>query len=169
MTAAGPGRRAPGGQRHGTVVIGIGNEFRRDDGAGPAVIGRLRAAAPKARLVVSDGDPAGLIEEWSAASLAIVIDAVRADPARPPDPGRTLLLEAGQAIGDARTVSSHGLGLRAALDLAEALGRLPGRLIVHGIEVAECGYGAGLSPAVAAGVERVSSAVLAEIGSGGLR
>jgi hydrogenase maturation protease len=26
-----------------TVVVGVGNEFRRDDGAGPEVIARLRA------------------------------------------------------------------------------------------------------------------------------
>jgi len=107
------------------VVIGIGNEFRRDDGAGPAVIARLRAAGAPARLVVSDGEPASLVEEWSAASLAIVVDAVRpdpaaaADPARPSEPGRTLRLEAGRAaalpLGEARTVSSHGSGLRAAV------------------------------------------------------
>ena len=27
-------------------VIGVGNEFRRDDGAGPAVLARLRDLAP---------------------------------------------------------------------------------------------------------------------------
>jgi hypothetical protein len=28
------------------VVIGVGNEFRRDDGIGPAVVARLRDRAP---------------------------------------------------------------------------------------------------------------------------
>jgi len=32
------------GQR--TVIVGVGNEFRRDDGAGPEVIARLRALQP---------------------------------------------------------------------------------------------------------------------------
>ena len=48
------------------VVIGVGNEFRRDDGAGPAVVARLRAHVPDdVCLLVSDGEPAGLIEAWA--------------------------------------------------------------------------------------------------------
>ena len=42
------------------VVIGVGNEFRHDDGIGPAVVARLRGQAPAAvDLLVSDGEPAG--------------------------------------------------------------------------------------------------------------
>ena len=40
-----PPRSAPLGEAL-AVVIGAGNEFRRDDGAGPAVIARLRDLAP---------------------------------------------------------------------------------------------------------------------------
>ncbi len=48
------------------VVIGIGNEFRRDDGAGPAVIGQLRGRAPAGvRLVITDGEPTRLIDAWT--------------------------------------------------------------------------------------------------------
>ena len=66
------------------VVIGVGNEFRRDDGAGPAVVARLRDLAPPGvRLVVTDGEPARLVEAWTGAALAVVVDAVRAEPARP--------------------------------------------------------------------------------------
>jgi len=66
------------------VVIGVGNEFRRDDGAGPAVIGRLRDLVPSGvGLVVTDGEPTRLIEAWSEAALAVVVDAVRAEPSHP--------------------------------------------------------------------------------------
>ena len=67
-------------------MIGVGNQFRHDDGAGPAVIERLRGQLPgEIGLVVTDGDAVRLIEAWSGASLAVVVDAVRADP---PVPGR---------------------------------------------------------------------------------
>ena len=49
------------------VVIGVGNEFRRDDGVGLRVLETLRPLVPDTvRLVASDGEPVRLIEEWSA-------------------------------------------------------------------------------------------------------
>ena len=66
------------------VVIGVGNDFRRDDGAGPAVVARLRDLVPPGiRLVVTDGEPTRLIEAWTGAALAVVVDAVRAEPPHP--------------------------------------------------------------------------------------
>ena len=67
------------------MVIGIGNEFRRDDGAGPAVVSALRDLAPPpgVELMITDGEPARLIEAWTGARLAVVVDAVRAQPPRP--------------------------------------------------------------------------------------
>ena len=66
------------------VVIGVGNEYRRDDGAGLAVVARLRDRVPPGvELVLTDGEPTRLIEAWTGAALAVVVDAVRADPPRP--------------------------------------------------------------------------------------
>ncbi len=150
------------------VVIGVGNEFRRDDGVGPEVLSRLRAAVPESvSLVPSDGEPAALIEAWAGADLVVVVDALRATSGQP-QPGRTYRLEIGQAgQRSAATVSSHGLGLGEAIGLAQELGRMPGRLIVHAVEVGDCGYGVGLSPAVAAAAGRVAAAVLADLGIAG--
>ncbi len=147
------------------VVIGIGNEFRRDDGIGPAVVARLRGQAPAAvELLVSDGEPAGLIEAWSGSDLAVVVDAVQADPAVP---GRLhrLVLD-GIAGPEPQQVSSHGLSLGDAVGLALALGRLPGRLIVHAVEAADLGTGPGLSAPVAAAAAALAAAVLADVTAG---
>ena len=66
------------------VVIGVGNEYRRDDGAGLAVVTSLRDRVPPGvELVLTDGEPTRLIEAWTGAALAVVVDAVRADPPRP--------------------------------------------------------------------------------------
>jgi hydrogenase maturation protease len=144
------------------VVIGVGNEFRRDDGAGPAVVAALHDLAPDGvRLVVADGEPARLIEAWAGAALAIVVDAVRA---KPPRPGRVhrFVLDRPRAAG--RRASSHGLGLDDAIGLAVALDRMPARLIVHAIEAADLTQGLGLTPPVAAAVDIVARAILADIG-----
>ena len=69
VPVAGPGREP-------IVVIGVGNEFRRDDGAGPAVIGQLRDRVPAGvELVITDGEPTRLIEAWAGAALAVIVDA----------------------------------------------------------------------------------------------
>ena len=144
------------------VVIGVGNEFRRDDGAGPAVVARLRGRLPEgAALVVSDGEPARMIEAWEGMPLAVVVDAVRAQPAVP---GRLHRLVLDQAATDPlSSVSSHGLGLEDAIGLAQALDRMPVRLVVHAVEAANLGQGAGLTPAVAAAIDALAAAVLADL------
>jgi hydrogenase maturation protease len=42
------------------MVIGVGNEFRRDDGAGLAVVARLHDRVPPGvEMVLTDGEPPG--------------------------------------------------------------------------------------------------------------
>jgi hydrogenase maturation protease len=149
MTGRGdPGRRA--------VVVGVGSEFRRDDGAGPAVIARLRALQPSdaglscVTLALSDGEPGRLIDLWEGRGLAVVIDAVR-DATRPP--GHICQLAAGALAGRADgAASSHGIGLGDTVELARALGRLPERLTVLAVVGRDFGFGAGLTAEVAAAV-----------------
>jgi hydrogenase maturation protease len=144
------------------VVIGVGNEYRRDDGAGLAVVTSLRDRVPPGvELVLTDGEPTRLIEAWTGASLAVVVDAVRANP---PRPGRVHRFELDRPLaGATRTASSHGFGLDDAIQLALALDRMPGRLIVHAIEAADLTQGTGLTSQVATAVEEVASAVLADL------
>jgi len=156
VTAAAPEGRA--------VVIGIGNEFRRDDGAGPTVVARLRGQLPDdVCLLVSDGEPARLIEAWAGAPVAVIVDAVRAEPAVPGRVHRLVLHRAGAAT--APPTSSHGLGLDCAIGLAQALDRMPGMLILHAVEAADIGQGTGLTPAVAAAIDTLAAAVLDDLGS----
>ncbi|HEY5015177.1 MAG TPA: hydrogenase maturation protease [Streptosporangiaceae bacterium] len=143
-----PGRR--------TVVVGVGNEFRRDDGAGPEVIARLRARQPGdadlscVTLAVSDGEPGRLIDLWEGTSLAVVIDAVRDSSL---SPGHTCQLAADALAGLADgAASTHGIGLGDTVELARALGRLPERLTVLAVVGRDFGFGAGLTAEVAAAV-----------------
>ena len=148
------------------VVIGVGNEYRRDDGAGLAVVTSLRDRVPPGvELVLTDGEPTRLIEAWTGAALAIVVDAVRADPPRPGRAHRFVLDR--PLAGASRTASSHGFGLDDAIRLALALDRMPGRLIVHAIEAADLTQGIGLTSQVAAAVDEVASAVLSDLRGAG--
>jgi hydrogenase maturation protease len=148
------------------VVIGVGNEFRRDDGAGPAVVAILRGRIPPGvELVLTDGEPTRLIEAWTGAALAIVVDAVRADPSRPGRVHRFVLDR--PLTGTTRTASSHGFGLDDAVRLALALDRMPGRLVVHAVEAADLSQGQGLTPLVAAAVDDLARAVLSDVRDAG--
>ena len=159
-----PASRSPADGR--VVVIGVGNEFRRDDGAGPAVVASLRGRVPPGvELLLADGEPTRLIEAWTGAALAVVVDAVLANPPRPGRVHRFVLDR--PLAGTTRTASSHGFGLDDAVRLALALDRMPGRLVVHAIEADDLSQGQGLTPLVAAAVGDVARAVLSDMPDAG--
>jgi hydrogenase maturation protease len=142
----------------GTVVIGIGNPYRRDDGVGPAVIARLRQIGlPGVALAECDGEPTRLLDLWEDTDLAIVVDAVRT---RAPHPGavhrRSLRHPSGGGLGSA---SSHGIELGDAVSLAAALDLLPRTLLLYVVEVADTSHGCGLSCEVAQSVERLAGEI----------
>jgi hydrogenase maturation protease len=144
------------------VVIAVGNEFRRDDGVGPAIAERVRSLdLPGVRVVTTDGEPTRVLDAWTGADLAVIVDAVMVhDPA----PGRVHRLAVDGLPSSASASSSHGLGIPEAVELARALGRMPGRIVFYTVEVSETGFGAGLSAPVAAAVPVVTAAVLRELG-----
>ncbi|WP_344439772.1 hydrogenase maturation protease [Kitasatospora nipponensis] len=150
------------------TVIGVGNEYRRDDGVGWAVVTRLMADARHrplpggTALRVCDGDPARLIALWEGTDLAVVVDAAHAHPGRP---GRVhrLELDGGPWSRTSGTTSSHGLGLGEAVELARALDRLPGRLVVYAVEGADTGPGTGLSEPVAAAVDPLARRIRSDL------
>ena len=143
------------------VVIGIGNPFRNDDGIGPAVATQIGGQSlPGVRVVISDGEPAGLLEAWAGADLAVVVDAIHRMPA---SPGRIHRLTASQLESGGTAASSHGFGLPDALRLGRALEQLPGRVVVFAVEAADTGAGTELSKPVAAALPEVVAAVMTEL------
>jgi hydrogenase maturation protease len=146
----------------GAVVIGVGNPERGDDGAGPEVIRRLGSKAHQGmRLVATSGsDPATIIDAWAEAGTAIVVDAMISGAV----PGSVSRFDLTQnpLPSAVRLVSTHALGATTAIELARALGRLPGRLIVYGIEAGTMGDGSGLSPPVSAAVDAAVRMIVEE-------
>jgi hydrogenase maturation protease len=133
------------------VVIGVGNPYRRDDGVGPAIINLLRrnGLPDGVRLECSLGDTADLMDLWRDTELAIVVDAARPRRTRP------------GAVH--HTVSSHHLPMGEAVELARALDRMPKRLELYAIEVADTGHGEGLSPQVHTAARRTAQAIAVDV------
>lgn len=150
------------GRRH-TLIIGLGNEYRRDDAAGLVIARRVREAAPESVGVLEEsGEGAALIESWQEADTVILIDAVHSGA----KPGTVHRLDAHERPIAKKffRFSTHAFGVAEAVELARALGRLPPRLIVYGVEGKTFEAGEGLSPEVEAAVEALVQRVLAEVG-----
>jgi hydrogenase maturation protease len=142
------------------VVIGIGNDLRRDDGVGPAVAAEVAIdCPPDVRVLTCAAEPTALLDAWEHATLAVVIDAAAgAVPGRV----RRMCLP---AVDDGAVLSSHDLSLVTTYRLAQELDRAPGAAVVVTIDAADFGHGAGLSAPVAAAVPAAAALVRREITS----
>ncbi|MEJ2665844.1 MAG: hydrogenase maturation protease [Deinococcales bacterium] len=144
------------------LVAGLGNEWRRDDGVGPAVALRVaRMAVPGVRVIVNVGEPADLVDAWRGAEVAVVVDAMHGAL----EPGAHLRIDAadGELSGLPVGVSGHSYALPNVVELARALDAMPGRLLIFAVQGEAFDSGQGLTPAVAAAVERVAAEILDEI------
>jgi hydrogenase maturation protease len=145
-----------------TMVIGLGNEFRGDDGAGRVVARRLRAATlPGVAVCEESGEGAALMETWKGVAAVILVDAVQAGDA----PGTIHRLDASCVPVPGRFFfySTHAFSVAEAIELARALGKLPPRVILYGIEGKDFAAGETLSPEVATAVDEVLGRVREEI------
>ena len=136
------------------LVIGIGNEYRSDDGVGLVVARELRVKnLPDMLIIESSGDGAALMEAWEAAQSVIIIDAASSRGA----PGTIHHFDAlAQSIPTGFSFhSTHAFGVAEAIGLARALQQLPPRLLVYAIEGENFSAGVGLSPEVARAVQKV--------------
>jgi len=146
----------------GIVVIGVGNEYRSDDGAGIAVARRLRTLFSAGVTILEEsGEGAALMQAWQGATWVMLVDAVRSGAS----PGTIHRL-------DARATplpmgffhySTHAFSVAEAVELARSLDQLPAHLIVYGIEGASFTAGVEFSPAVEQAVEAVVERLAQEV------
>jgi len=137
------------------IVIGIGNEFRRDDAVGLIAARCLRGRGVPAE--EHEGDPAALIERWARADGLILIDAVTSGA--PPGTVHRLDVSDSPLNRELFKSSTHALGLADTVELSRTLGTLPARVLVFGVEVRDLSAGVGLSSEV----ERALPALLEEL------
>lgn len=132
-------------------VIGLGNEWRSDDGVGLAVARRLGGET-------LSGEPVAVVEALGGDAEVVIVDAVSSGA----PPGTIHTFDASGEPLPARLFgasSTHTLGLAEAVELARSLGRLPERVVVHGVEGRSFVFGDGLSPEV----ERAAARLVEEL------
>ena len=148
------GGESESNKRSLALIIGVGNEYRRDDGAGPEVARRIdKLNLPQVRVLLHSGEGASLLEHFHEADLVIIIDAAQSESS----PGAVHFFDAGNSpIPSAFfNYSTHAFSVAEAVELGRALGKLPTRLLVYGIEGTDFSAGIGLTEAVQVSVDTV--------------
>jgi len=147
---------------HATVVLGIGNLLRGDDGVGVHAAHELLARDDLGDLTVLDGGVAPLdaLASVGPVQRLIIIDAANLGET----PGTIRALSPDDlAPHDGDSVSLHDLDLLWALNVMRATGEEPPETVVIGVQPASMGWSTELSPAVAARLDDITEAVLAQI------
>jgi hydrogenase maturation protease len=144
------------------LIIGLGNDYRSDDAVGRVVARKLQAESlDGVRILEETGEGATLIEVWRGADFVILIDAVHSGG----EPGEIYRIDANrqQVPRSFFRCSTHAFSVAEAVEMARALGQLPRRLIIYGIEGKNFASGVGLCPVIERAAEETVHRVKAEL------
>jgi hydrogenase maturation protease len=141
-----------------TLIIGVGNVYRGDDGAGIAAARLLRSQVPSGvRVIEQSGEGTALAESWKDAESVIVVDAVQSGAA--PGTIRRFDIQKEEIPREIFQGSTHAFGVVDAIELARALKELPPHLVLYTIEGERFGYSGQLTDSVASGVRAAVTAI----------
>lgn len=152
-----------------SVVLGIGNILLGDDGLGVAAVAAFheRFGEPEGVALI-DGGTAGmeLLETLAGLDFLLVVDAIHVG--RPP--GTVIRLAGSEVpIFFRRNLSPHGIGFSDVLAALEWMGRMPGEVVVLGMQPQRFELSLELSPPVQACLPALVEGIAAELSARGLR
>jgi hydrogenase maturation protease len=149
--------------QHSTIVLGLGNALRGDDGLGPAVIEWLDRQALPPGVETIDGGTSGLdiVSLLMGRERAIIVDA--ANVGRASGQWVRFTPDAAYLQDNDTTLSLHSAGLAEALALGAALNVLPQAIIIYGVQPQNLDWSPQLSEIVQAAVVEVGQAILREL------
>lgn len=153
---------SPVGQPH-TLILGVGNTLYGDDGLGVRVAERLaRETLPGGVIVEIAGlDGVDLVLRMEGWQRVILIDAVQMGAK--PGTWRHFKPEEVKLIAEGQGFSLHESGVASALELAQALGKLPNEVIIYGVEPETLEVSEELSPSVQAAIPDLTQHILDEL------
>lgn len=143
-----------------TIIIGIGNPFRSDDGVGWTVVELLERKMDPSVVMLSKqrGDIAELLEAFAEYRNVFLIDACKGIE----DGWQRIDFFEKPVEIESHQTSTHGLNISQAIELAKNLDQLPQRLVIYAI-AGECyQMGNALSPSVAKAAVEVVEAITKE-------
>lgn len=139
-------------------VFGIGSPSG-DDRVGWAVIDALQRIGVGAAIEKLDRPGAALVARLQGSPHVILVDAMRSGAS----PGTVRRFDRSDWSGYRGGLSTHGFGVLAALQLAEALAILPPQLELYGIEIAAANRGEPLSDAIAESAVTVARQIAGQL------
>ncbi|MBX7152147.1 hydrogenase maturation protease [bacterium] len=144
------------------LVIGIGNEFRRDDSVGLVIARKIAAKnIHDVAVIEHSGEGTSLMEAWKRADAVILVDAVASD-------GEAGTLHHFEAQGENIPTnffnySTHAFSVAEAVELSRALGTLPEIIHVYGIEGEDFSSGTELCNPVKDRLDKLIEMILQDI------
>lgn len=146
-----------------TLVIGIGNPLRSDDGLGVRAAQWLAAKdLPLGVQVEELGTPGwSLVNHLQGWQRVVLIDAVQMGEY--PGTWRRMDARQTQLITQDQSVSLHEPGLAESLALAQTLNLMPEEVTVYGVEPACTGPGLELSPEIQKAIPSLVENILEEL------
>ena len=144
-----PGSAAP-------AIVGLGSPHG-DDQLGWIAVDRLRMRLPEGVSAVKAASGVELLGFLVGQEDILIVDA--AAPAGRPGSIRFFVWPCADLAAHSPW-STHGLGLVEALQLAETLGRIPGRVMIATVEAQRTAPGSTLTPAAARGLDDLVESIL---------
>src|SRR5271157_6138154 len=116
-------------------IIGVGNDWRRDDAVGLETVRELKRLSLPTEVLLIEGvsDGLALLDFWERADHVVVIDAVSAAAS----PGTVYRYDALHDVLPSELAfhSTHAFGVAEALELAKMVDRLPAAtLLIYAIQ-----------------------------------
>lgn len=146
-----------------TLVLGLGNPFRCDDGIGNKVAQALQGRVHDSKVTVMETNADGLelLDLLPGYDRAIIIDAIQTPEGKA---GQIYRLSKQELVSYNYTPTTHNVGIGTALQLGGKLGlTLPEEIVIFAIEVADTSFSEDLTPKVEEAVPRVVDLTLQEI------
>jgi hydrogenase maturation protease len=144
------------------LLIGVGNEFRQDDGVGLVILEKLQQQIPAGiETIEVSGEGVALMEAWQGAETVYLFDASRSG-------AKAAIIHRFDALVQSVprkffNCSTHTFGVAEAVELARSLNQLPPKLIIYAIEGKNFALGFGLSPEIEQAAAEVVRRVLSEL------
>lgn len=145
-------------------IIGVGNDYRCDDRVGLVAARALQIrgdALPGVMILEQSGEGTDLMACFQDAGTVVLIDAMVSGEAQ----GTIHRVNAREQplSPECFRCSTHAFGVAEAIELARALGQLPPRVIVYGIEGERFEPGVELSLPVAVAAQVVVERIMREV------
>jgi hydrogenase maturation protease len=144
------------------LVVGIGNEYRSDDGIGLVIARKIREIHLSSVIVIEEsGEGTKLMEAWQGYKRVVLVDAILSGAKS----GTIFKIDASKKKVPSRFFhySTHAFSIAEAIELARVMKTLPPRFLIYGIEGANFNAGTNISQVVQESAKHVVEQIVKKL------